>query len=89
MDSYVKLRESAVWYSANLESLVERYRGRYVGIAGGKVVGDYADFNEGVDAMIEAGYEPGTFMVHLCVPREEETPWLCLSGRVDFSETKQ
>ena len=38
-----------------------------------------------VDAMISAGHAPGTFMVHLCVPREEETPWVCLSGRADFS----
>ena len=48
-------------------------------------LGDYGDFDEGVDATLAEGYAPGTFMVHLCVPREEELPRVYLSGRADFS----
>ena len=39
---------------------------------------------------IRVGMSPlptGRFTVHLCVPREEETPWVCLSGRADFSRS--
>ena len=85
MRDLTKLKANSIWYNANLDTLLPKYRGRYVAICDGKVVGDYSDFNEGVDATLDAGYEPGSFMVHLCVPREEETPWLYLSGRVDFS----
>ncbi len=49
------------------------------------MLGDYGDFDEGVDATLAEGYAPGTFMVHLCVPREEELPRVYLSGRADFS----
>ena len=82
-----KLKANSVWYDANLDSLLPKYRGRYIAIADGKVLGDYDDFDKGVDETVLAGYALGTFMVHLCVPREEETPWICLSGRADFSRS--
>ena len=85
MRSIEKLKENSVWYDANLDSLLPKYRNRYIAIAGGKVLGDYGDFDEGVDATLADGHEPGSFMVHLCVPREEEIPRVYLSGRVDFS----
>ena len=87
MQNLEHLKRNAVWYEANLDALLPKYQGRYVAIADGKVYGDYEDFNVGVDAMISAGHAPGTYMVHLCVPREEETPWVCLSGRADFSRS--
>ena len=85
MRSLEKLKANSVWYDANLDSLLPKYRGRYVVIADGKVLGDYGDFDEGVDATLAEGREPGSFMVHLCVPREEEIPRIYLSGRADFS----
>lgn len=85
MRSLEKLNANSVWYDANLDLLLPKYRGRYIAIADGKVLGDYSDFDEGVDATLAEGYAPGSFMVHLCVPREEETPRVYLSGRVDFS----
>ena len=85
MHSLEKLKENSVWYDANLDSLLPKYRGRYIAISDGRVLGDYGDFDEGVDATLAEGYAPGTFMVHLCVPREEELPHVYLSGRADFS----
>ena len=40
------------WYNANLDTLLPKYRGRYVAICDGRVVGDYPDFNEGVEYYI-------------------------------------
>lgn len=85
MRSLEKLKANSVWYDANLDSLLPKYRGRYVAIADGRVLGDYGDFDEDVDATLAEGHAPGSFMVHLCVPREEEIPRVYLSGRADFS----
>ena len=46
MRSLEKLKANSVWYDANLDSLLPKYRGRYVVIADGKVLGDYVDFDE-------------------------------------------
>ena len=35
MADYVKLKENADWYYANLDSLLPKYRGRFVGCASG------------------------------------------------------
>ena len=84
MHSLEKLKENSVWYDANLDSLLPKCRGRYIAISGGRVLGDYGDFDEGVDATLAEGYAPGTFMVHLCVPREEELPRVYLSTEFAF-----
>ena len=82
-----ELKKNAAWYYANLDSLLPKYNGKFVAISNGRVLGDYDDFNRGVDETLSAGYAPGSFIVHLCVPREKETPWICLSGRADFSKS--
>ena len=46
MRSLEKLKANSVWYDANLDSLLPKYRGRYVAIADGRVLGDYGDFDE-------------------------------------------
>lgn len=87
MINLAALKENADWYNANLDTLLPKYNGKYVAISGGRILGDYDDFNRGVDETLSAGYAPGSFIVHLCVPREKETPWICLSGRADFSKS--
>ena len=82
-----EVKKNADWYYANLDSLLTKYNGKFVAISKGRVLGDYDDFNRGVDETLSAGYAPGSFIVHLCVPREKETPWICLSGRADFSKS--
>jgi hypothetical protein len=82
-----ELKKNADWYYANLDSLLPKYNGKYIAISGGRVLGDYDDFNQGVDETLSAGHPLGSFIVHLCVPREKETPWICLSGRADFSRS--
>ena len=89
MSNLSAFKENIEWYNANLDGLLPKYSGKYVAISGGRVLGDYDDFNTGVDATLSAGYPLGSFIVHLCVPREKETPWICLSGRTDFSRSMQ
>ncbi|MBQ9430034.1 MAG: hypothetical protein IJU44_00630 [Kiritimatiellae bacterium] len=69
------------------DSLLPKYNGKFVAISNSRVLGDYDDFNHGVDATLSAGYAPGSFIVHFCVPREKEMPWICLSSRTDFSHS--
>ena len=59
MRNLEKLKANSVWYDANLDSLLPKYRGRYVAIADGKVLGDYGDFDEGVDATLAEGHDAG------------------------------
>ena len=41
MRSLEKLKANSVWYDANLDSLLPKYRGRYVASADGRVLGDF------------------------------------------------
>lgn len=75
------------WYYANRDSLLPRYRGKYVVCADGKVIGAWGNFSLAAANAVDMGYKPGDFAVQHCVPAEEEahvrvyTPW------VDFSKT--
>ena len=80
MQDYAKIKENAEWYDANREELLSKYRGRYVAISDGRVWGDYGEQVEGIKAMLGSGHEAGTFIVHHCIPREEEVPFICHSG---------
>lgn len=68
----VKLRENSDWYYANLSSLLPKYQGRYVAVADKALFGDYGECVEGVRALESAGFPRGTFIVHKCVPLEQE-----------------
>ena len=72
MAEYVKIKENADWYYANLDSLLPKYRGRFVGIVDCGVFGAYDDCLDGVLALEKAGNPRGTFIVHKCIPLEEE-----------------
>lgn len=67
-----ELKRNADWYYANLDSLLPKYNGKYVGISDCSVVGVFNTFSGGVDEMIGSGYRPGSFIVHQCVGLEEE-----------------
>lgn len=82
-----EVKKNADWYYANLDSLLPKYNGKFVAISNDRVLGDYDDFNHVMDTTLSAGYALGSFIVHLCVPCEKETPWICLSGRADFSHS--
>ena len=83
MAEYVKIKENADWYYANLDSLLPKYRGRFVGVVDCGVFGAYDDCLAGVLALEKAGNPRGTFIVHKCIPLEEEKKeWSFLARRV-------
>lgn len=87
MQDSVKIRENADWYYANQNDLLEKYRGKFIAISDCSVVGAYDTFGGGVHAMIDAGRLPGTFIVHHCLPPEEERKaYYFHSNRVDFGK---
>jgi len=77
MADLTKFKESVAWYDANRDSLLTQYRGKYVAVCGDQVCGNWDDQLSGLRAMVKAGYTPGTFIVHQCVPLEEETAYMC------------
>ena len=80
---YMKIQENADWYYANLDSLLPKYCGRFVGVVDRGVFGAYDDCLEGVLALEKAGNPRGTFIVHKCIPLEEEKKeWAFRTRRV-------
>lgn len=77
MPDLTNFKKSAKWYDANRDALLAKYRGKYVGICINRFCGAWDDQNEGVNAMIAAGYTLGDFLVHRCVPLEEEPFVIC------------
>ena len=69
---YPAIKACAEWFEANREDLLSKYSGRYFAIADGRVLGDYADQLEGIWATLGSGRVAGTFIVHQCVPKEDE-----------------
>ena len=70
-------KESVKWYDANLATLLPQYRGKFVGVCVDKVCGAWDSRMAGLAAMVEAGYKPGEFIVHECLPLEEEAYFHC------------
>ena len=68
------LQKNLDWYYANLRRLLPKYRGRVIAFADGNVIGTYGSDAEAVNGALSLGHAPGTFAVHLCVPRREEKP---------------
>ena len=83
MKAEMKIDDNAKWYYANLDSLLPQYRGKYVAITDGSVFGSYDDCATGVLAIEKAGHKRGTFIVHKCIPLEDERKeWTYRLGRV-------
>lgn len=53
-----ELKRNADWYYANLDSLLPKYNGKYIGISDCSVVGVFNTFSGGVDEMIGSGAVP-------------------------------
>lgn len=87
MADNVKIKENSDWYYANQDELVSRFKGKFIAISDCGVVGAYDTFGSGVHAMIDSGHIPGTFIVHHCLPVEEERQsYYFHSNRVDFGK---
>ena len=67
-----EIKRNSDWYYANLDSLLPKYNGKYIGISDCSVVGVFNTFSGGVDEMIGSGHRLGSFIVHQCVGLEEE-----------------
>ena len=76
MIDMTNFKKSVKWYDENLATLLPQYRGKYVGVCIDKVCGSWDDQDIGFDAMVEAGYTPGEFIVHRCLhePPGERVP---------------
>jgi len=72
-----KFKESVAWYDANRDALLSKYRDKFVAVCGDRVCGSWDDQLTGLKAMVDQGYEPGTFIVHHCLPLEEESVYVC------------
>lgn len=79
------INRNADWYYANLDELLPKYDGKFVAISGEQVVGAFDTFGGGVHAMLDAGHQPGTFIVHHCLsPQAEKEEYYFHSNRVNF-----
>jgi len=67
-----EFKTSVDWYYANLDSLLPKYHDRFVAVANGAFFGDYGTCIDGVRALERAGHPRGTFIVHKCIPIEQE-----------------
>lgn len=77
--------ENTTWFYQNQAELVAKYNGKFIAICDRNVLGAFDTFGSGVHAMIDAGHRPGTFIVHHCLPPEEERKaYYFRSNRVDF-----
>ena len=82
MIDMTNFKKSVKWYDENLATLLPQYRGKYVGVCIDKVCGSWDDQDVGFDAMVEAGYTPGEFIVHRCLPLEEDVGFHCHTDNV-------
>ena len=82
MIDMTNFKKSVKWYDENLADLLPQYRGKYVGVCIDKVCGSWDDQDVGFDAMVEAGYTPGEFIVHRCLPLEEDVGFHCHTDNV-------
>jgi hypothetical protein len=77
------LQEQYDYFKANRSNLVEKYYGRYIVIKGNQVIADYGDRYQAYKEMTDK-YKLGTFMIHKCVPAEEEEVMYFASNNVSF-----
>ena len=75
-----KFKACVDWYHANLDTLLPKYRGRYVACADGKVVAVSGTMLLAAENAIDAGYPQGTFAVHKCVAPDEERMFIYTPG---------
>lgn len=79
------VNRNADWHYANLGELLPKYSGKFVAIADEQVLGAYDTFRNGVHAMLDAGHQPETFIVHHCLsPQAEKEEYYFHSNRVNF-----
>ena len=87
MAEVADMQKDVDWYYANLDSLLPIYNGKYLAIADCRLFGDFDDCLAGVRAMENAGRKRGTYIVHKCIPLEQERrEWYYRSNRVRFGK---
>lgn len=71
LEEYPNYKEF-LWYQAREEELLKKYYRRYIVIKDGQVIGDYSSKGLGWRMTILQGHQPGTFIIHHCVPKSEQ-----------------
>lgn len=69
--SNIKGKENIKFYDLNRDAINEGHIGEYVVIQNGTVVGYAKDMEGGFDVLGESA-EPGSFIIHQCLPDEED-----------------
>ncbi|MDR1974996.1 MAG: DUF5678 domain-containing protein [Bacteroidales bacterium] len=64
------LNKEFKFYLDHQDELLKKYEGRFIGIVGEDVVGDYDDFEQAVFDL-ESKYKLGTFLVQECTAGED------------------
>ena len=59
------------YYLDSRNELLNKYDGKHLVIVGNSVAGAYESREQALD-LAYAQYKPGTFLVHKCIPAEEE-----------------
>jgi len=60
------------FYLKNQDALVKEYKGKFIVIKGGRVLGAYDDFQTAIDSTTSANHELGTFLIQKCTPGSED-----------------
>ena len=63
MSNQKELDETFDYYLANLETLAEKYKGKYIAIKGHDVLGAYDTFDGALNTTEKQGYQRGTFLI--------------------------
>jgi hypothetical protein len=74
-------KKALYYYLANQETINEGHIGEFVAIYNNQIEGYYPDFWDGVSAMADKKYPPGSFNVTKCLPGDE---WAVHTGSLDL-----
>lgn len=69
------LEKEYQYFLDNEEKLLNIYRGKYIVIKDGEVIASYNTIGEAYIETVK-DYELGTFMIHKCIPEEEQIQYL-------------
>ena len=81
------LEKEYTFYRNNMDAFNAKYPNRFIVIKDENVIGDYETIEQAMEAGLEL-FEPGTFLVHHCIPEEEQTMRF-YSRRVNFEPDVQ
>jgi hypothetical protein len=77
------IRDDYEFYKDHKDEFLEKYNGKYLLIHAKELIGVYETETEALQDAVDKGYQPGKFLVHHCIPEEEQE--MRFYSRVSFS----